>query len=155
MPQDQNIRNLVARMKLMPITELVNGKRLLFLDDSIVRGTQMRETVELLYNSSAKEVHIRPACPPLVFGCKYLNFSRSNSEMDLIARQAIQNLEGRKPDSLDEYCNPKTEKYGCMVEWIRKRLNFTTLKYQTLYDMLDAIGLPEDKVCTYCWNGKE
>lgn len=155
MPQDQGIRNLVAKMKLIPINELVANKRLLFLDDSIVRGTQMRETTELLYNCAAKEVHIRPACPPLVFGCKYLNFSRSNSELDLIARQAIRELEGSEPASLDEYCDPRTEKYDCMVDWIRKRLNFTTLKYQSLYDMLDAIDLPGDKVCTYCWNGKE
>jgi len=155
MPQDQNIRNLVARMKLTPITDLVGGKRLLFCDDSIVRGTQMRETAELLYNCNAKEVHVRTACPPLVYGCKYLNFSRSNSDMDLVARRAIQDLEGTQPVSIDEYCDPNTEKYGCMVEWIRKRLNFTSLKYQSLHDMLDAIGLPHDKVCTYCWNGKE
>ena len=155
MPQDQNIRNLVAKMKLIPITDLVKGKRLLFCDDSIVRGTQMRKTAELLYNCEAKEVHIRPACPPLVFGCKYLNFSRSNSEMDLVARRAINDLEGKEPDSLEEYCNPDTEKYGCMIEWIRKNLNFASLKYQTLCDMLDAIGLPPDKLCTYCWNGKE
>jgi amidophosphoribosyltransferase len=155
MPQDQSIRNLVARMKLIPINDLVGGKRLLFCDDSIVRGTQMRETAELLYNFNAKEVHVRPACPPLVYGCKYLNFSRSNSEMDLVARQAIQDLEGRKPDSLEEYCDPKTEKYNCMVDWIKKHLNFTSLRYQSLYDMLDAIGLPHDNVCTYCWNGKE
>lgn len=155
MPQDQNIRSLIARMKLIPITELVEGKRLLFCDDSIVRGTQMRETVELLYNCNAKEVHIRPACPPLIYGCKYLNFSRSNSEMDLAARQAIRSLEGKEPDSLEEYAEPDSEKYCCMVDWIRKRLNFTTLKYQSLYDMLDAIGLPRDNICTYCWNGKE
>ncbi|WP_418791847.1 amidophosphoribosyltransferase [Phosphitispora sp. TUW77] len=155
MPQDQNIRNLVAKMKLIPITELVAQKRLLFCDDSIVRGTQMRETTELLYNCKAKEVHVRPACPPLVYGCKYLNFSRSNSELDLVARRAIRELEGNEPASLDEYCDPDTEQYSCMIDWIRKRLNFTTLKYQSLYDMLDAIGLPWDKVCTYCWNGKE
>ena len=155
MPQDQNIRNLVAKMKLIPITELVAEKRLLFCDDSIVRGTQMRETTELLYNCNAKEVHIRPACPPLVYGCKYLNFSSSSSELDLIARQAIRELEGNEPASLDEYCDPNTEKYSCMVDWIRKRLNFTSLKYQSLYDMLDAIGLPWESVCTYCWNGKE
>jgi len=155
MPQDQNIRNLVARMKLIPISELVEGKRLLFCDDSIVRGTQMRETVELLYNYNAKEVHIRPACPPLVFGCKYLNFSRSNSEMDLIARQAIRDLEGSEPAVLDEYCDPDSDKYSRMVDNIKKRLNFTTLKYQSLYNMLDSIGLPWENVCTYCWNGKE
>lgn len=155
MPQDQNIRNLVAKMKLIPITELVGEKRLLFCDDSIVRGTQLRETTELLYKCNAKEVHIRPACPPLVYGCKYLNFSRSNSEMDLIARRAIRELEGNEPTSLDEYCDPNSDQYSCMVNLIRKRLNFTTLKYQSLYDMLDAIGLPWDNLCTYCWNGKE
>ena len=154
MPQEQSIRNLVARMKLTPIPELVEDKRLLFCDDSIVRGTQMRETVELLYGYHAKEVHIRPACPPLLFGCRYLNFSRSRSEMDLVARQAIKELEGNESAPLDEYSDPKTEKYGCMVDCIRKKLNFTSLKYQNLYDMLDAIGLPEDKVCTYCWNGR-
>jgi len=155
MPQDQSIRNLVARMKITPIPELVEDKRLLFCDDSIVRGTQMRETVELLYGYKAKEVHIRPACPPLLFGCKYLNFSRSRSEMDLVARQAIKQLEGNESAPLDEYSDPKTEKYGCMIEWIRKELNFTSLRYQNLYDMLEAIGLPEDKVCTYCWSGRE
>lgn len=154
MPQDQSIRNLVARMKLIPIPELVKDKRLLFCDDSVVRGTQMRETVELLYGFDAKEVHIRPACPPLVFGCKYLNFSRSRSEMDLITRQVIQELEGVGYDNLDDYCNPKTEKYDCMVDCIRKKLKFTSLRYQSLPDMIEAIGLPEDKVCTYCWNGK-
>ena len=155
MPQDQSIRNLVARMKLIPIPELVENKRILFCDDSIVRGTQMRETVELLYSYKAKEVHIRPACPPLVFGCKYLNFSRSRSEMDLITRQVIKEMEGTEAAQLDEYCDPKTDKYNCMIECIRKKLNFTSLRYQNLYDMLDAIGLPEDKVCTYCWSGKE
>lgn len=155
MPQDQSIRNLVARMKLIPIKELVEDKRLLFCDDSIVRGTQMRETVELLFNCDAKEVHIRPACPPLLFGCKYLNFSRSASIMDLVTRQVIEELEGDREAHLDEYSDPTTEKYGCMVDCIKKRLNFTSLKYQTLDSMLDAIGLPKDKVCTYCWSGKE
>lgn len=155
MPQDQDIRNLVAKMKLMPVPELIKGKRLLFCDDSIVRGTQMRETVDLLYQCDAKEVHIRSACPPLVFGCKYLNFSTSRSEMDLAARQAIIELEGKEPESLDEYCDPANEKYHQMVECIGKRLNFSTLKYQNLHDMLDAIGIGADKICTYCWNGKE
>lgn len=155
MPQDQNIRNLVARMKLMPIPELVADKRLLFCDDSIVRGTQMRETVDLLYRCNAREVHIRPACPPLVFGCKYLNFSTSRSEMDLAARQAIIELEGKEPESFDGYCDPADEKYNRMVNCISKRLNFTTLKYQNIHDMTDAIGIGKDKICTYCWNGKE
>jgi amidophosphoribosyltransferase len=155
MPQDQTIRNLVARMKLMPIPELVADKRLLFCDDSIVRGTQLRETVNLLYKCNAREVHIRSACPPLVFGCKYLNFSTSRSEMDLAARQAIIELEGKEPESFDAYCDPTNEKYNCMVNCIKKRLNFATLKYQNIHDMLDAIGIDKDKICTYCWNGNE
>jgi amidophosphoribosyltransferase len=155
MPQDQTIRNLVARMKLMPIPELVADKRLLFCDDSIVRGTQLRETVDLLYKCNAREVHIRSACPPLVFGCKYLNFSTSRSEMDLAARQAIIELEGKEPESFDAYCDPTNEKYNCMVNCIKKRLNFATLKYQNIHDMLDAIGIDKDKICTYCWNGNE
>lgn len=153
-PQTQEMRSLVARMKLMPINELISGKRLLFIDDSIVRGTQMKETVELLYQCKAKEVHIRSACPPCVFGCKYLNFSRSRSELDLATRKAINALEGDASTALDEYADPKTERYHCMVEHIGKRLNFTSLKYQTLPDMLDAIGLPHENLCTYCWNGK-
>ncbi|HPF44129.1 MAG TPA: amidophosphoribosyltransferase [Syntrophomonadaceae bacterium] len=154
MPQDQTIRNLVARMKLMPIPELVSGKRLLFCDDSIVRGTQLRETADLLYNCNAREVHIRSACPPLVFGCKYLNFSASRSEMDLVARQAIIKLEGREPESFDEYCDPSHDKYHCMVNCIKEILSFSTLKYQNLPDMLDSIGIDHEKICTYCWNGK-
>ncbi|NPV90954.1 MAG: amidophosphoribosyltransferase [Firmicutes bacterium] len=157
MPQDQDIRNLVARMKLMPIPELVSGKRLLFCDDSIVRGTQLRETVDLLYSCDAREVHIRSACPPIVFGCKYLNFSTSRSELDLAARQAIIELEGKEPEAenLQAYCDPATDRYSCMLECISKRLNFSTLKYQNIHDMLDAIGIDADKICTYCWNGKE
>lgn len=155
MPQDQNIRNLVARMKLMPIPELVADKKLLFCDDSIVRGTQLRETVDLLYKCNAKQVHIRSACPPLVFGCKFLNFSTSRSEMDLAARQAIIELEGKEPESFDAYCDPDNQKYNDMVACISKRLNFSTLKYQNLHDMLDAIGIDKDSICTYCWNGKE
>jgi amidophosphoribosyltransferase len=154
-PQDQSIRNLVAKMKLIPIPELVKGKRLLFCDDSIVRGTQMGETVELLYNYNASEVHIRPACPPLLYGCKYLNFSRSRSEMDLITRRTIKEIEGTIPENLDEYCDAKSEKYDCMVDCIRKKLKFTSLRFQELDDMIDSIGLPECQVCTYCWNGKE
>ncbi len=154
MPQDQKIRDLVARMKLLPINDLIKGKRILFCDDSIVRGTQLRETAELLYASDAKEVHIRPACPPLLYGCPYLNFSRSKSELDLITRQSIQDIEGRMPDSLDEYAEPDSDKYNCMVDCIKKRLNFTSLKYQNLYDMLDSIGIARSKVCTYCWTGK-
>lgn len=155
MPQDQEIRNLVARMKLMPIPELVADKRMLFCDDSIVRGTQLRETVDLLYKCHAREVHIRPACPPLVFGCKYLNFSTSRSEMDLAARQAIIDLEGKEPDSFDDYCDPSNEKYHAMVNCICQRLNFSSLRYQNIHDMIEAIGIGKEKICTYCWNGKE
>lgn len=155
MPQNQEIRNLVARMKLMPISELVSGKRLLFCDDSIVRGTQMRETVDLLYKCNASEVHIRSACPPIIFGCKYLNFSTSRSETDLVARKAIIELEGKEPDCLKEYCDPSTEKYNFMVDCISKRLKFSSLKYQNIHDMLDAIGIGKEKICTYCWNGQE
>lgn len=155
MPQDQNIRNLVARMKLMPIEKLISGQRLLFCEDSIVRGTQLRETIERIYDYGAKEVHMRPACPPLVFGCKYLNFSRSRSVLDLAARQAISELEGDDFTDFDQYIDCTTKKYENMIEWIRKKLNLTTLKYQKLDDMLDAIGIEKEKLCTYCWNGKE
>ena len=155
MPQDQEIRNLVAKMKLMPVPELVTDKRLLLCDDSIVRGTQLGETAALLYKCNAREVHIRSACPPLLFGCKYLNFSTSRSETDLVARRAIIELEGQLPENLDEYCDPLHEKYYSMVNCIRKRLNFSSLKYQNLPDMLDAIGIGPKKICTYCWNGKE
>ena len=153
--QTPETRSLMASMKLMPINDLIKGKRLLFCDDSIVRGTQMRETVELLYACKAKEVHIRSACPPIVFGCKYLNFSRSRTELDLATRQTIKKLEGNGYTALEEYSDPKTERYQRMVEYIGDRLNFTSLKYQALPDMLDAIGLPHEKLCTYCWNGKE
>ena len=155
MPQDQQIRNLVARMKLMPITDLISGKRLLFCDDSIVRGTQLRKAVELLYQCHAREVHIRSASPPQVFICKYLNFSTSRSELDLVARQAIIKLEGQEPESLEAYCDPANDKYHEMVNNIKKILNFSTLKYQSLPDMLDAIGIGKEQICTYCWNGKE
>jgi len=155
MPQNQDIRNLVAKMKLMPISELVSGKRLLFMDDSIVRGTQLRETVNLLYKCKAKEVHMRSACPPIVFGCRYLNFSASHSEMELAARQAIHKLEGKMPENLDAYCDPKTEQYSRMVDSISRHLNFSTLKYQNIHDMVDCIGIGQEKTCTYCWNGKE
>lgn len=155
MPQDQHVRNLVARMKLMPIPELVSGQRLLFCDDSIVRGTQLRETVDLLYKCNAREVHIRSACPPLVFGCRYLNFSASRSQMDLVARRAIIELEGKEPEAFEAYCDPDHEKYECMVNCIRKKLNFDTLKYQNIHDMLDAIGIDKEKICTYCWDGKQ
>ena len=155
MPQNQSKRNLIARMKLLPVDALIRNKRLLFIDDSIVRGTQLGETAQFLYESGAKEVHIRPACPPIMFGCKYLNFSRSTSEMDLITRRAISKLEGGKqPDDLTPYLNPKTDAYHNMISYISGKLNFTSLKYQTLDGMLDAIGIDKCKICTYCWSGK-
>lgn len=156
MPTNQSMRNLVARMKLIPVDALIRDKSLLFIDDSIVRGTQMGETVDFLYKSGAKEVHIRSACPPIMFGCKYLNFSRSTSEMELITRRVIAELEGEEGfDHLDEYADDKTERYQKMVKKIGEKLDFTTLRYQTLDGMLEAIGLPRDQVCTYCWSGQE
>jgi amidophosphoribosyltransferase len=153
MPQDQHVRNLVARMKLIPVFELIQGKRLLLCEDSIVRGTQLRETIDRLYDYGAKEVHMRPACPPLIYGCRFLNFSRSRSDFDLAGRQAIRELEGREDSNLADYAVPDSPKQRAMVDRIRARLNLTTLKYQTLTDMVDAIGLPKEKVCTYCWDG--
>ncbi|OGV67939.1 MAG: amidophosphoribosyltransferase [Lentisphaerae bacterium RIFOXYC12_FULL_60_16] len=155
MPQDQSIRELVARMKLIPIRELIEGRRLLFCEDSIVRGTQLRDIIQRLYGFGAREVHMRPACPPLVFGCKYLNFSRSRSVLDLAGRKAIQALEGRDNHHLEDYANPCSDRHCAMVEWIRKKLNLTTLRYQQLDDMIEAVGLPRDKVCTHCWSGAE
>ncbi|MFZ2538796.1 MAG: amidophosphoribosyltransferase [Oscillospiraceae bacterium] len=156
MPTNQSMRNLVAHMKLIAVDALIRDKKLLFLDDSVVRGTQMRETVEFLYECGAKEVHIRPACPPIMFGCKYLNFSRSTSEMDLITRRVIQKLEGESDDYvLQKYVDSTTQEYQNMVDEICKELNFTSLKYQSLDGMLDAIGIDKSLICTYCWNGKE
>lgn len=157
MPTIQTKRDLIAHMKLLPVHELIKDKRLLLIDDSIVRGTQLRETTEFLYESGAKEVHIRPACPPLLFGCKYLNFSRSKSEMELIARKVIEELEGREvtEEILGEYADPDSEKYQRMVEEIGKKLNFTSLKFNRLDDMLESVGIDPDMLCTYCWNGKE
>ena len=156
MPTIQTQRNLIARMKLIPVHDLIQNKSLLFIDDSIVRGTQLRETTEFLYQSGAREVHIRPACPPLLFGCKYLNFSRSSSEMDLIARHTIKDMEqeGRTID-LKAYVDPDTEEYKEMVSRIGRQLNFTSLSYLRLDDMIEATGLGKDKLCTYCWNGVE
>lgn len=157
MPTHQSKRNLIAKMKLIPIHDLINGKSLLLIDDSIVRGTQLRETTEFLYQSGAKEVHIRPACPPLLFGCKYLNFSRTSSEMELITRRVIKELEGRDPDddTLREYADPDSEKYKKMVDEICRQLHFTTLRYNRLDDLIEAVGIGEEKLCTYCWSGKE
>ncbi|MCX7013995.1 MAG: amidophosphoribosyltransferase [Candidatus Sumerlaeota bacterium] len=155
MPQDQAMRDLVARMKLLPIKELIHGKRLLFCEDSIVRGTQLKDTIQGLFDAGAREVHMRPACPPLVYGCKFLNFSRSKSELDLASRKAIRELEKGAAVELAEYATADSEKYEAMVDRIRQRLGLTTLKYQRLADMVKAIGLPKEKLCTYCWDGCE
>jgi amidophosphoribosyltransferase len=155
MPQDQIIRDQVAKMKLIPIKELIQGKRLLFCEDSIVRGTQLRKQIQRLFDSGAKEVHMRPACPPLVYGCKFLNFSRSRSELDLAGRWAIKDLIGKDVDDPADYTDPESENYKTMVEMICKKLQLTTLKYQKLEDLVKAIGLPKEKLCTYCWDGVE
>ena len=156
MPTKQSQRNLIAHMKLIPVHQLIKGKKLLLIDDSIVRGTQLRETTEFLYKSGAKEVHIRPACPPLLYGCKYLNFSRSTSELDLIARRVILRREGdRAEEMLEDYANPDSQNYKEMLEEIRKELNFTSLRFHRLDDMIESIGIDKSKLCTYCWDGKE
>ncbi len=156
MPPNQKVRNQVAHMKLVPVEPLIRDKRLLFIDDSVVRGTQMRETVDFLYDSGAKEVHIRPACPPIMFGCKYLNFSRSTSDMDLISRSVIQEIEGDEGFKyLEEYCDARSGRYERMVEGIRRRMRMTSLRFQTLEGMLASIGIDPDAVCTYCWTGRE
>ena len=156
MPTIQSKRDLIARMKLIPVRDLIQDRSMLLIDDSIVRGTQLRETTEFLYSSGAKEVHIRPACPPLLYGCKYLNFSRSTSEMDLITRRVIRNMEGEgRHVDLDAYADPESERYQTMVENIGKQLNFTSLRYNRLDDMIDSVGIDRCKLCTYCWDGKE
>ncbi|MCR4833028.1 MAG: amidophosphoribosyltransferase [Butyrivibrio sp.] len=157
MPTIQSKRDLIARMKLIPVHELIENRKLLLIDDSIVRGTQLRETTDFLYRSGAKEVHVRPACPPIMYGCKYLNFSRSTSEMELIARRIINKEEGQNVERavLDDYCNPDSDRYKKMIEDIRKQLGFTSLNYNRLDDMLDAVGIDRSKLCTYCWDGKE
>lgn len=155
-PANQKIRNRVAKMKQIPVPELIEGKRLLFVDDSIVRGTQLRETVDFLYHSHAKEVHMRSACPPIMYGCKFLNFTSKGSEDDLLARRIIHELEGIAGDAhLDEYTDASTERGQCMLKSICEKFGFSSLGYQSLEGLLEAIGLPREKVCTYCWNGKE
>ncbi len=156
MPTMQSKRNLIAKMKLIPVHDLIDGKKLLLIDDSIVRGTQLRETTEFLYQSGAKEVHIRSACPPLFYGCKYLNFSRSTSEMDLITRRVIAKLEGEVNDEIiKDYLDPDSDKYKKMIAEICKQLNFTTLSFNRLDDLKKACEIDENKLCTYCWDGKE
>lgn len=156
MPTIQSKRNLIAKMKLIPVHELIQDKSLLLIDDSIVRGTQLRETTEFLYQSGAKEVHVRPACPPILYGCKYLNFSRSTSEMDLITRRIIEQISGDyKNVHLEKFSNPDSPEYQGMIDEICKQLNFTSLRYHRLDDMIESVGLDPKKLCTYCWDGKE
>ena len=156
MPANQEVRNQVAKMKQIPVPELIEGKKLLFVDDSIVRGTQLRETVEFLYASGAAEVHMRSACPPIMYACKYLNFSRNNSDMDLLARRTVQELEGDEGQNhIDEYADASTERGQCLLKTICQQLGFDSLGYQSLDGLLEAIGLQRDKVCTYCWTGED
>ncbi len=156
MPANQDVRNQVAKMKQIPVPELIEGKKLLFVDDSIVRGTQLRETVDFLYESGAAEVHMRSACPPIMYGCKYLNFSRSNSDMELLARRTVQELEGDEgQEHLEEYADASTERGQCLLSTICKEMGFDSLGYQSLDGLLEAIGIDRDKICTYCWTGKE
>ena len=155
-PTRQSERNKVAKMKQIAVHDLIQDKDLLFVDDSIVRGTQLQETVDFLYSNGAKSVHMRSACPPIMYGCKYLNFSRSNSEMELLTRRVIQNLEGNVGQQhVDEYADPKTERGQCMLKAICQEMGFDSLGYQSLDGLLEAIGLDRDKVCTYCWTGEE
>ncbi|WP_282012970.1 amidophosphoribosyltransferase [Pyramidobacter piscolens] len=156
-PTIQSKRDMIAKMKLIPVRELIERQRLLLIDDSIVRGTQLRKTTEFLFRTGAREVHARPACPPIMFGCKYINFSRSNSDMELIARRIVSKLEGHEPERavLDEYCDPESERYAAMLEGIRRQMGFSSLKFNRLDDMLAAVGVEPCKLCTYCWNGRE
>jgi amidophosphoribosyltransferase len=155
-PADQRIRAQVAEKKQIPVPELIRDKKLLFVDDSIVRGTQLQATVDFLYESGAKEVHMRSACPPIMYNCKYLNFSRNNSEMDLLARRVIQELEGDEGQKhVEEYADSKTERGQCLLKSICQRFGFDSLGYQSLEGVLEAIGIDKEKICTYCWNGKE
>ncbi len=156
MPTDQKVRKQIAKMKLVPVHDLIRGKKLLFVDDSIVRGTQLHETAEFLYDHGAKEVHIRSACPPVMYGCKYLNFSRSTSDLDLIARRIIRELEGEEGEKyIREYSDPDTERGKKLREVICERLGFDSVEFQSIEGLLEAIGIPSDEICTYCWDGKE
>ena len=156
MPTSQKVREQVAKMKQIPVPELIQGKKLLFVDDSIVRGTQLRETVDFLYGAGAKEVHMRSACPPIMYGCKYLNFSRSNSSMELLARKTVQELEGDEGQlHLEEYADSSTQRGQCLLKSICEKLGFDSLGYQSLDGLLEAIGIDRDKICTYCWTGRE
>ena len=156
MPTIQSQRNMIAKMKLIPVHDLIQDKSLLLIDDSIVRGTQLRETTEFLYQSGAREVHIRTACPPLLYGCKYLNFSRSSSEMELITRRTIKEMTGNASNvNLSAYSNPDSPEYQEMVKRIGVQLNFTSLRFHRLDDMIESVGIDRCKLCTYCWDGRE
>lgn len=152
MPQNQPMRDRIARMKLIPIRKLIDGKRLLFCEDSIVRGTQLQDTIQILHDCGAREVHMRPACPVLIYPCEFINFSTSRSTLDLAGRKAIHDLEGGEPADLSAYAQAGSEQNLAMIEGIRQRLRLTTLKYQRLEDLVAAIGLPKEKLCTHCWD---
>lgn len=153
MPQNQKTRDLVARMKLIPVRKLIEGKKILFCEDSIVRGTQLKENIEVLFDYGALELHMRPACPTLIYPCEFLNFSTSRSTLDLAGRKAIQEIEGREDLNLEEYATAGSEKNLLMIDKIRRRLKLTTLSYQKLDDLVEAIGLPKERLCTHCWDG--
>ncbi len=153
MPQNQETRDLVAKMKLIPIRDIILGKRMVMCDDSIVRGTQLKDNVKIMFDHGAGEVHVRPACPTLIFPCDFLNFSMSRSSLDLAGRKAIKELEGKEESHLEEFATPGTSRYHAMIENIGKRLGCTTLKYQELNDLVSAVGLPKEKLCTHCWDG--
>ena len=153
MPQNQSIRDLVARMKLIPVRELIEGQRILFCEDSIVRGTQLKDNVQILYDYGAKEVHMRPACPTLTYPCEFLNFSTSRATTDLAGRKAIEQLEGLDDQFLEDYATDGSEKNLAMIDKIRQRLRLTSLKYQRLEDLVESIGQPKERLCTHCWDG--
>jgi amidophosphoribosyltransferase len=153
MPQNQEVRDLVARMKLIPIKSMIEGKRILFCEDSIVRGTQLKDNIQILFDYGALEVHMRPACPTLIFPCEFLNFSTSRSNLDLAGRSVINEIEGSEDIKMDDYFTPGSDKYLEMINGIQQRLRLTSLQYQGLDDLVDAIGLPKEKLCTHCWDG--
>ena len=160
MPQNQKARDRLAKMKLVPVFQIIKDKKFVLIDDSIVRGTQLSQTVSYLIENGAKEIHVRSACPPIMYGCKFLNFSRSVSDLELITRRVIRDLEGIEadditPELLKEYADGSTEKHAAMVDEIRKRLKFDSLRFQNLEDTVEAIGVDKCKLCTYCWDGRE
>jgi amidophosphoribosyltransferase len=153
MPQNQDVRDLVAKMKLIPIRSMIEGRRILFCEDSIVRGTQLKDNIQILFDYGALEVHMRPACPTLIFPCEFLNFSTSRSTLDLAGRSVIKEIEGREDINMDEYLLPGSQKFSQMIDRIKKRLRLTSLQYQKLEDLVGAIGLPKERLCTHCWDG--